>query len=216
MTQLEQCGEKFAADDDSESGKQKRGHHLVSPKCVASPNGPAYTDGHGEGRVQESQNDLLTFLQSLAGCIKGNPAEFFSWITSEDITTVSDLREAVVDEDYLQTNMRARNGRAGIKGFKLGLFKKAVLATNAEAPSADRALVPDGTLPPSPTLNQNELEQFITTRYTKFFTENRSVIIAQDFIRANGPRMSLAETIHGAYNHKKDATTRWDLVRLVL
>lgn len=45
--------------------------------------------------------------------------EFYIWLVkSEDIDTMTALKEAVTDEDYLNDSMKVGNGSCGLKGFK--------------------------------------------------------------------------------------------------
>ncbi|KAL9179103.1 hypothetical protein ACHAXT_000145 [Thalassiosira profunda] len=73
------------------------------------------------------ENDpLLVFLRSQSACIKGNVDEFFVWLVkSEDVDSMSALKEAVSDANYLET-LKEGNGRCGVKGFKRAAFLRAV------------------------------------------------------------------------------------------
>ena len=75
------------------------------------------------------KNDqLLSFLKSQHQCIKGSVEDFCSWLVkSEDIDSISALKEAVVDEDYLNETLKVGNGESGMKGFKRKAFQRAVL-----------------------------------------------------------------------------------------
>jgi len=70
---------------------------------------------------------LLSFLQSQNACIKGSPMTFFNWlVNSEDIASLADLAEAFTDKDYVHKSLQVGDGQASIKGFKRGVFKKAI------------------------------------------------------------------------------------------
>lgn len=89
------------------------------------------------GIINNTDNDenlqLLLFLQTQKACIKGSPEIFFRWlVNSEDIASLTDLAEAVSDEDYVRETLQVGNGQAGLKGFKRNAFKKALLAITTE------------------------------------------------------------------------------------
>jgi hypothetical protein len=67
------------------------------------------------------ENDpLLQFLRTQQNCIKGSADEFFLWLVkSEDVDTITALKEAVSDEEYLAETMKNGNGTVGLKGFKV-------------------------------------------------------------------------------------------------
>ncbi|KAL3788188.1 hypothetical protein HJC23_004655 [Cyclotella cryptica] len=74
------------------------------------------------------QDRLLLFLRSHQSCIKGNVDEFFMWLVkSEDIDSMTALKEAVSDEEYLAETMKTGNGSSGVKGFKRKAFQRAVI-----------------------------------------------------------------------------------------
>ena len=76
----------------------------------------------------KEDDPLLAFLRSQQTCIKGSADEFYDWLVeSEDIFTMDSLKEAVQDDDYLDVKMKAGNGVNGIKGYKRGPFRRAVL-----------------------------------------------------------------------------------------
>ena len=76
----------------------------------------------------KEDDPLLAFLRSQQTCIKGSADEFYNWLVeSEDIVTMDSLKEAVQDNDYLDMKMKAGNGVNGIKGYKRGPFRRAVL-----------------------------------------------------------------------------------------
>ena len=76
-----------------------------------------------------AKNDqMLSFLKTQQQCIKGSVNEFYSWLVkSEDIDSMTALKEAVADEEYLNENMKVGNGQSGVKGFKRKVFQRAVL-----------------------------------------------------------------------------------------
>lgn len=76
-----------------------------------------------------NENDpLLMFLRSQHQCFKGNIEEFYIWLVkSEDIDSMSTLKEAVSDSEYLSDSMRVGCGTSGLKGFKQRVFQRAVM-----------------------------------------------------------------------------------------
>lgn len=88
-----------------------------------------------------NENDpLLVFLRSQHQCIKGDVGQFYVWLVkSEDIDSMTALKEAVSDEDYLNDNMKVGNGSSGLKGFKRKAFQRAV---------NDYVIKPTDTVPP--------------------------------------------------------------------
>ena len=79
-----------------------------------------------------NENDpLLMFLRSQHQCIKGNIEEFYIWLVkSEDIDSMSALKEAVSDDEYLADSMKVGCGTSGLKGFKRKAFQRAVMEYN--------------------------------------------------------------------------------------
>jgi len=75
------------------------------------------------------ENDpLLIFLQSQHQCVKGSVDDFYTWLVkSEDIDSMIALKEAVNEDEYLNTKIKKGNGSSGLKGFKVPPFKRAVL-----------------------------------------------------------------------------------------
>lgn len=72
-------------------------------------------------------DELLTFLEEHASCLKGSPKGFRDWLSkTEDVTSLLDLAEAVADEEYLGNVLHLGDGVNGIKGFKRKAFKVAV------------------------------------------------------------------------------------------
>ena len=74
----------------------------------------------------KSADTILAFLKEQAACLKGSPEAFYLWLSTEDITTLGDLAEAVVDDDYLRNVLQQGDGIVGVKGFRRNAFKKAV------------------------------------------------------------------------------------------
>jgi hypothetical protein len=64
---------------------------------------------------------VLAFLEKHKSCLKCSPVIFHKWLQSEDIASLNDLAEACADKSY-PSFMQAN----GLKGFKRGLFLKAV------------------------------------------------------------------------------------------
>ena len=86
-----------------------------------------------------NENDpLLMFLRSQHHCIKGNIEEFYTWLNSEDIDSMSALKEAVSDDEYLEYSMKVGCGKSGLKGFKRKAFQRAVL--EYKQPAGDEIL----------------------------------------------------------------------------
>jgi len=83
---------------------------------------------------------LLTFLRSQHQCIKGSVDDFYTWLVkSEDIDSMVALKEAVNEDEYLNTKIKNGNGSSGLKGFKIPPFKRAVLAyDNTKATKDDK------------------------------------------------------------------------------
>lgn len=83
--------------------------------------------------VHHGSIDLLEFLKSQKSCLKCTPEDFYNWLMSQDVNSISSLSEAVSDDDFL-TEMQ----KNGIKGFKRSTFKKnlaATMSTNAPTSS---------------------------------------------------------------------------------
>lgn len=68
------------------------------------------------------KDGLLNFLIHQRDCFKVPPTDFLDWLSSQDIVSLSDLRDACEDHDFLSVEMR----EAGLKGFKKNSFVKAV------------------------------------------------------------------------------------------
>jgi len=108
--------------------------------------------------IEEPDNDpLLLFLQSQHQCIKGSVDEFYTWLVkSEDIDSMSALKEAVSDDVYLNEKMKKRDGSSGVKGFKLKPFQRAVREYDTKStakvhqsfPQCQKNIVSDTQEPP--------------------------------------------------------------------
>lgn len=88
----------------------------------------------GSGGLQQQQDhqqsrgsgdDLLSFLSEQKACFKCPVEDFYEWLISEDIATLSDLALAVQDEEFSLCG-------GGLKKFKLATFEKLVLSAAAE------------------------------------------------------------------------------------
>ena len=75
-----------------------------------------------------NENDpLLVFLRSQHQCIRGNVVEFYIWLVkSEYIDSMTTLKEAVSEDDYLNNEMKVGNGSSGLQSFKRKAFQRAV------------------------------------------------------------------------------------------
>ena len=86
-------------------------------------------------------DQLLIFLQSQHQCIKGSVDEFYTWLVeSEDIVSMTALKEAVSDDDYLNNRMKKGNGSSGVKGFKLEPFQRAAQEYDTKSTSYHHSL----------------------------------------------------------------------------
>jgi len=96
-----------------------------------------------------NENDpLLVFLRAQHQCMKGSVDEFYIWLVkSEDIDSMSALKEAVSDDDYLNDSMKVGNGSSGLKGFKRKTFQRAVLEYDDTTPT--KTLLSQPLKPPS-------------------------------------------------------------------
>ena len=75
-----------------------------------------------------TNGQLHSFLKSQHHCIKGSVEDFHNWLVkSEDIDSIAALKEAVIDEEYLNETIKLGNGESGVKGFKRKVFQRAVL-----------------------------------------------------------------------------------------
>ena len=96
-----------------ESNTSRNNLQRETPSASASP-------------LDVKRHELLEFLHEQQACIKGNAADFFDWlVNSEDIASISDLNEAISDDEYLQ-DVQQGNGKVGVKGFKRKAFKRSV------------------------------------------------------------------------------------------
>ena len=78
--------------------------------------------------VAVRNDQLFSFLKSQQQCIKGSVEDFYNWLVkSEDIDSIAALKEAVIDEEYLNETIKVGSGESGVKGFKRKVFQRAVL-----------------------------------------------------------------------------------------
>jgi len=79
------------------------------------------------GKMNEN-DPLLIFLRSQQSCIKGSVDEFYTWLgKSEEIDSMTVLKEAMSDDEYLNDMKIGDGGGSGIKGFKRKAFRRAIL-----------------------------------------------------------------------------------------
>ena len=79
------------------------------------------------GKMNEN-DPLLIFLRSQQSCIKGSVDEFYTWLVkSEEIDSMTVLKEAMSDDEYLNDMKIGDGGGSGIKGFKRKAFRRAIL-----------------------------------------------------------------------------------------
>ena len=75
--------------------------------------------------LPEPEDDLLWVVAEQQDCLKCSPVMFLTWLYTQDIVTVVDLREACFDTKFVEYEL-IPNG--GIKRFKRGKFIQAVEA----------------------------------------------------------------------------------------
>lgn len=120
-------------DEDDDAGLNRR------PQKSQQLPSQAVQEEDVPSEITLNENDpLLIFLRSQESCIKGSLDKFYTWLVSEDIDSMAALTEAVNDDGYLNEKMKVGDGRDfGVRGFKLQLFKRAVLDhDNTKAPVA--------------------------------------------------------------------------------
>jgi len=102
--------------------------HSVTRETITKASFASLNDKINTTIFTVDENDpLLIFLRSQKSCIKGGVDEFYTWlVTSEDIDSMTALKEAVCDHNYLSNTMRVGDGSSGLKGFKREAFKLAV------------------------------------------------------------------------------------------
>ena len=88
--------------------------HIAPPMVIKSP--PT-----SETKPPSTEVGILEFLSSNKACLKTPPETFFQWLQSQDIASLSDLAEGVNDAEFL-----AEMISNGLKGFKKGVFRKAL------------------------------------------------------------------------------------------
>ncbi len=98
---------------------------LLSPTFSLSVS-PATIPSVSQSSLESSmeREGLLNFLSNHRDCIKVSPNDFFDWLSTQDILSLADLRDACEDDDFVSEDMR----EAGLKGFKKNAFVKAVLS----------------------------------------------------------------------------------------
>ncbi|KAL7447035.1 hypothetical protein ACHAXM_011567 [Skeletonema potamos] len=108
--------------------ESKKSSNDTSVGSVSSLNDRS-TASRAQSVSAAAKNDqLLSFLKSQQQCIKGSVEDFHIWLVkSEDIDSIAALKEAVVDEEYLNETIKLGNGESGVKGFKRKAFQRAVL-----------------------------------------------------------------------------------------
>ena len=75
--------------------------------------------------LPEPEDDLLWVVAEQQDCLKCSPVMFLTWLYTQDIVTVADLREACFDNKFVEYEL-IPNG--GLKRFKRGKFIQAVEA----------------------------------------------------------------------------------------
>ena len=91
-----------------------------------------------ESQLSPEEIALFKFLDSQEDCIMGNAVEFGAWIMSQGIGSISDLKHAVGNDDYL-TTMTNGNGSCALMAFKRDTFKLAVSTLESSSSQALRA-----------------------------------------------------------------------------
>jgi len=77
--------------------------------------------------TNSSHKKLLDLVQGASDCIRGDYKQFCIWlIKSEDINSIDDLKEAIMDDDYVRDELQKGNGVVGLKGFKRKSFQRFV------------------------------------------------------------------------------------------
>lgn len=80
--------------------------------------------------TNSSHKRLLDLVRGASDCIKGDYKEFCAWlIESEDIHSIDDLKEAIMDDEYVRDDLQKGNGIVGLKGFKRKTFQRFVASS---------------------------------------------------------------------------------------
>jgi len=78
-----------------------------------------------ESKQSPEELTLFKFLESQQDCITGSAAKFGAWIKSQGIDSMTDLKDAVGNNSYLNKMVDGKGGNA-LKFFKCDAFKLAV------------------------------------------------------------------------------------------
>jgi len=99
----------------------------ITEASMSSLNDRSNTSKAYSGFTLNEDDPLLIFLRSQESCIKGSVDEFYTWLVkSEDIDSMTALKEAVSEDDYLNDMKDGDGGGSGIKGFKRKAFLRAI------------------------------------------------------------------------------------------
>jgi hypothetical protein len=79
----------------------------------------------GSGNESKTEDPLLAFLELQRDSLKCTPQESFDWLRNQDIMTLGDLREACLDDEFLELEFKTKGG---LKGFKRRPFVKSVVS----------------------------------------------------------------------------------------
>lgn len=107
------------------TGKRKRAQVMINDIESSSSSSQPNLGSSVESQQSPEELFLFKFLESQQDCIKGSANEFGTWIKSEGIDSISDLKDAVCNEFYLKTMING-NGSCGLMLFKSVAFKLAV------------------------------------------------------------------------------------------
>jgi hypothetical protein len=121
MTQQE---EKESCDE--EPLKQHQDHGLFDMDVTKLLS--VLTGNDGTGDESKPEDPLLAFLESRRDSLKCSPQESYDWLRNQDIVTMSDLREACLDNDFLELEFKQKGG---LKGFKRRPFVNAVISATS-------------------------------------------------------------------------------------
>jgi len=120
------------------------------------------------------KNDqLFSFLKSQQQCIKGSVEDFYNWLVkSEDIDSIAALKEAVVDEEYLNETIKIGNGESGVKGFKRKVFQRAVLDYQEPPQQLESLAAPHNSIIPPMDMNSDKTSLGMSTLESAFLPSN--------------------------------------------
>ena len=108
------------------NGKANVPDRDATPKVEAKSRGSTTKkQGVGKKKARSGRGpvDLAAFLHSNENALKCSSITFFNWLKNNDISTVSDLAEACIDEEFVEELVSH-----GLKRFKLGSFEKRAAA----------------------------------------------------------------------------------------